>query len=300
MPHVVVAGASGFLGSALRDRLDAEGLEVRQLVRHTPSAAGEVRWDPAQPLDPNVLRGAVAVVNLGGASLARWPWTAAYRRTIVSSRTTGTATIARAVAELATDGHAPRLLQGSAVGFYGTRGDEVLDESSAAGDTFLAHVCQAWEASVQVAEDAGADVVRLRTGVVLAPSGGAVAPLYRLLRLGLGGWFGDGRQWWPWVSLRDHASAVVHLLRSDVTGPVNLTAPEPARNKDLVHALGRALHRPTLLPAPAPALRLVLRGAADDLLLASQRVLPVRLQDDGFRWADPELTDVARYVARSA
>ncbi|HET8614656.1 MAG TPA: TIGR01777 family oxidoreductase [Actinomycetales bacterium] len=299
MPHVVVAGASGFLGSALRGRLGAEGVEVRQLVRHAPSGPGEVRWDPAQRLDPEVLRGALAVVNLGGASLAHWPWTASYRRAIISSRTTGTATIARAVAELATDGDAPRLLQGSAVGFYGSRGDEVLDEHSAAGDTFLAHVCRAWEDSARVAEDAGAAVVRLRTGLVLAPSGGAVAPLYRLLRLGLGGWFGDGRQWWPWISLRDHVASVVHLLRSDLTGPVNLTAPEPARNKDLVRALGGALHRPTLLPAPAPALRLVLGQAADDLLLASQRVLPVALQDDGFGWTDAGPGDVARYVAGS-
>jgi uncharacterized protein (TIGR01777 family) len=297
MPIVVLAGASGFLGAALRERLDAEGHEVRQLVRHQPRSAGQLRWDPAQPLDPHLLRGAQAVVNLGGASLAHWPWTARYRRTIVSSRTIGTATIARAVAELAADGDAPRLLQGSAVGFYGSRGDEVLDESSAVGDTFLARVCQAWEDSTRVAEEAGASVVRLRTGLVLAPSGGAVAPLYRLLRLGLGGWFGDGRQWWPWISVRDHAASVVHLLRSDLTGPVDLTSPAPARNRDLVRALGSAMHRPTLLPAPAPILRLALDGAADDLLLASQRALPAKLQADGFRWADPELPDVARFVA---
>jgi uncharacterized protein (TIGR01777 family) len=299
MERVVVAGASGFLGSALRDRLRSEGFEVRQLVRHEPSSDDQVSWDPAQRLDPEVLRGALAVVNLGGSSLAHWPWTGAYRRTIVASRTTGTATIARAVAELVPTGEAPRLLQGSAVGFYGTRGDEVLDESSAAGDTFLARVCQSWEDSARPAEDAGAAVVRLRTGLVLAPAGGAVAPLYRLLRLGLGGWFGDGRQWWPWISLRDHVAAVVHLLRSDLTGPVDLTSPSPARNRDLVRALGQAMHRPTLLPAPAPMLRLVLDGAADDLLLASQRVLPRKLQDDGFRWIDPELSDVARYVAGS-
>jgi uncharacterized protein (TIGR01777 family) len=299
MTRVVVAGASGFLGSALRDRLGSEGHEVHQLVRHQPSSPDQVVWDPAQPLDPDVLRGAVAVVNLGGASLAHWPWTAAYRRTIISSRTTGTATIARAVAELAATGEAPRLLQASAVGFYGSRGDEVLDESSPPGDTFLARVCQSWEDSARVAEDAGATVVRLRTGLVLAPSGGAVGPLPRLIRLGLGGWFGNGRQWWPWISLRDHVAAVVHLLRSDLTGPVDLTSPDPARNRDLVRALGKAMHRPTLLPAPAPLLRLALDGAADDLLLASQRVLPAKLQGDGFRWKDPELSDVARYVAGS-
>ncbi len=297
MPLVVVAGASGFLGSALRSRLAADGYQVRQLVRHEPASPAQVRWDPSHRLDPGVLRDALAVVNLGGASLAHWPWTSAYRRRILTSRTTGSATIARALAELAAQGAAPRLLQGSAVGYYGSRGDEVLDETSAAGDGFLAQVCRDWEDSVRVAEDAGASVVRLRTGIVLAPAGGAVGPLPRLVRLGLGGWFGDGRQWWPWVSLRDHVAAVVHLLRSDLTGPVDLTSPAPARNRDLVRALGRAMHRPTVLPAPAPVLRLVLGGAADQLLLASQRVLPTRLRDDGFRWTDPELPDVARYVA---
>lgn len=300
MQRVVVAGASGFLGSALRERLSTEGYEVRQLVRHEPASPDQVRWDPSQPLDPEVLRGATGVVNLGGSSLAHWPWTSAYRRTIVSSRTTGTATIARAVAELASEGSAPRLLQGSAVGVYGTRGDEMLDEASPAGGTFLAQVCTAWEDSARVAEDAGAAVAFLRTGIVLAPSGGAVAPLPWLIRLGLGGWFGDGRQWWPWVSLRDHVAAVVHLLRSDLTGPVNLTSPAPARNRDLVRALGRAMRRPTVLPVPAPVLRLVLRGAAEDLLLASQRVVPSTLEADGFGWTDPELADVARYVARPA
>lgn len=299
MAHVVVAGASGFLGSALREGLARAGYEVRQLVRREPSSPEQVRWDPALSLDPQVLRDCVAVVNLGGASLAHWPWTARYRQAIVSSRTTGTATIARAIAHLAAEGEAPRLLQGSAVGFYGSRGDEVLDESSPAGDTFLARVCQSWEESARPAEDAGAAVVRLRTGLVLAPSGGAVGPLPRLVRLGLGGWFGDGRQWWPWISLRDHVAAVVHLLRSDLTGPIDLTSPDPARNRDLVRALGKAMHRPTVLPAPAPLLRLALDGAADDLLLASQRVMPTRLQDDGFVWTDPQLPDVARYVAGS-
>lgn len=297
MPLVVVAGASGFLGSALRSRLAADGYEVRQLVRHEPASPAQVRWDPSHRLDPGVLRDALAVVNLGGASLAHWPWTAAYRRAILTSRTTGSATIARALAELAAQGTAPRLLQGSAVGYYGSRGDEVLDETSAAGNGFLAQVCRDWEDSVRVAEDAGASVLRLRTGIVLAPAGGAVGPLPRLVRLGLGGWFGDGRQWWPWVSLRDHVASVVHLLRSDLTGPVDLTSPAPARNRDLVRELGRAMHRPTVLPAPAPVLKLVLGGAADELLLASQRVLPTRLRDDGFRWTDPELPDVARYVA---
>jgi uncharacterized protein (TIGR01777 family) len=297
MSTVVVAGASGFLGSALRERLTGAGHEVRQLVRHEPTGPGQVRWDPTRPLDPDVLRGSRAVVNLGGAGLGRWPWTASYRRTILASRTTGTAALARAVAELAASGEAPRLLQGSAVGYYGSRGDEPLDEGSSAGEGFLADVCRAWEDSVRVAEDAGAAVVRMRTGIVLASSGGAAAPLTRLLRLGLGGWFGDGRQWWSWISLRDHVSAMVHLVGSDLTGPVNVVSPQPARNRDLVRALARALHRPTLLPAPALPLRLVLGGLADEMLLASQRALPTRLQDDRFAFVDDDLPAVARYVA---
>lgn len=294
---VVVAGASGFLGSALRERLGEAGHDVRQLVRHVPAEPGQVRWDPAQPLDPDVLRGAAAVVNLGGAGLGRWPWTASYRRTILTSRTQGTATLARAVADLAGTGEAPRLLQGSAVGYYGSRADELLDEDSGAGEGFLANVCRAWEDGVRPAEEAGAAVVRMRTGIVLASGGGAAAPLTRLLRLGLGGWFGDGRQWWSWISLRDHVSAMVHLVGSDLTGPVNLTSPQPSRNRDLVRALGRALHRPTLLPPPAAPLRLVLGGLADEMLLASQRALPTRLRDDGFRWTDEDLPAVAAYVA---
>lgn len=297
MTTVVVAGASGFIGSALRASLEAQGYDVRQLVRRPPTAPHQVHWDPAAPLDPEVLRGAAAVVNLGGAPLGHWPWTASYRRTILTSRTIGSATIALAVAELAAEGRAPRLLQGSAVGYYGSRGDEVLDEGSAPGEGFLAGVCRAWEDSVRVAEDAGAPVVRLRTGVVLAAGGGAAAPLARLVKLGVGGWFGDGRQWWPWISLRDHVSAVVHLVRSELTGPVDLTSPEPSRNRDLVRALGRELHRPTVLPAPAPVLRLVLGGLADEMLLASQRAMPTRLQGDGFRWSDASLTSVVRQVA---
>jgi uncharacterized protein (TIGR01777 family) len=297
MATVVLAGASGFLGSALLARLTELGHDVRQLVRHDPASPAQVRWDPAGPLDPEVLRGATAVVNLGGAGLGRWPWTTSYRHTILASRTTGSATIARALAELAAQGQAPRLLQGSAVGFYGSRGDELLDEDSGAGSGFLARVCQAWEDSVRVAEDAGAPVVRLRTGVVLAAHGGAAAPLARVLKLGLGGPFGDGRQWWPWISLRDHVSAMVHLVGSDLTGPVNVTSPRPSRNRDLVRALAHALHRPALLPAPAPVLRLVLGGLADEMLLASQRAQPRRLADDGFDWADPDLPAVAQYVA---
>jgi uncharacterized protein len=297
MSTVVVAGASGFLGSALRERLGQQGHEVRQLVRHDPQGPGQVRWDPAQTLDPEALRGARAVVNLGGAGLGRWPWTTSYRRMIVASRTTGAATIARAVAELAARGEAPRLLQASAVGFYGTRGDEPLDEDSSGGAGFLAGVCRAWEDSVRVAEDAGAAVVRMRTGIVLASGGGAAAPLTRMLKLGLGGHFGDGRQWWSWISLRDHVSAMVHLVGSDLTGPVNVTSPQPSRNRELVRALAQALHRPAWLPAPAPALRLVLGGLADEMLLASQRALPTRLTDDGFRWVDGDLSSVAQYVA---
>ena len=253
MSTVVVAGASGFLGSALRERLRQQGHHVRQLVRGRPTAADQVQWDPSGPLDPTTLRGAVAIVNLGGAGLGRWPWTTSYRRTILASRTTGSSTLARAVAELAAQGEAPRLLQGSAVGFYGSRGDELLDEDSSGGAGFLAGVCRAWEDSVRVAEDAGAPVVRVRTGIVLAASGGAAAPLTRMIKLGLGGRFGDGRQWWPWVSLRDHVSAMVHLVGSDLTGPVNVTSPQPSRNHDLVRGLAHALHRPALLPAPARA-----------------------------------------------
>jgi uncharacterized protein (TIGR01777 family) len=269
-------------------RLRADGHEAVPLVRGEP-ATGEIGWDPrAGRLDRRALAGIDAVVNLAGAGIGDRRWSDEYRRIVMESRTGGTRLLAETIAEL-DDG--PRvLLSGSAVGFYGDRGDEELDESSAPGSGFLAEVAQAWEASTAPAEQAGARVVHLRTGIVLAGHGGALAKLLPLFRLGLGGRFGSGRQWMSWIALEDEVGAIVHLLQRELAGPVNLTAPEPVRNAELASTLGRVLHRPAVLPVPGFGPKLVLGAErAEALLLEGQRVRPARLLADGYEFAHPTL-----------
>lgn len=292
---VVVCGASGLIGTALRERLDELGHEVVQLVRREPTGPGEVRWDPARrELDAAALEGVDGAVNLSGAGVGDRRWSPAYQRQILSSRTEPTATLAEALARLS-----PRpqvLVQGSAIGVYGHRGEEVLTEASSPGSTFLADVVVDWEASARPAQDAGIRTAFARTGLVMAPGAGAFGRLLPLLRLGLGGPLGDGRQWWSWITLEDEVSALVHLLTADVEGPVDLTGPAPVRNAELTRALGRAFGRPTLLPVPRAALRAVVGGFADEIL-ASQRVLPAVLQESGFAFAHEDADTAARWLA---
>lgn len=292
--RVVIAGGHGLLGSALADHLATGGHDVVRLSR---SGAGPASWDPAAGrLDPAVLAGADALVNLGGASLAA-PWTAAHRERVVTSRLEPTALLARTLTALAATGEAPKVwLQASAVGWYGDRGDEVLTEESGPGTGFLADLCTRWEAASEPAAEAGIAVAHLRTGVVLARGGGALKPLLPVVRLGLGGPLGPGDNWWPWIALRDHVRAVSHLLGAGLTGPVNLVGPAPARQRDVVRAVARQLRRPAVLKVPAAVLRLVLREAADEMVLASQRALPSRLAASGFEFADGALPDAIRQV----
>ncbi|WP_295693053.1 TIGR01777 family oxidoreductase [Lapillicoccus sp.] len=279
--RVAISGASGLIGGALSAFLTTRGDEVVHLVRREPRTESEIVWDPvARTLDPAALEGVDAVVHLAGAGVADKRWTPAYQQEILRSRSDGTATIATAVAA---HGDRIRLVSGSAVGVYGSdRGDEVLTEESASGAGFLADVVRAWESATKAAVDAGASVAMARTGLVMSPAAGAFAPLVQLGRLGLGGPLGSGKQYWPWITLGDEVRALAHLVdHPDVTGPVNLVGPDPVPQIEVSRELGRQLHRPAILPAPAFALRIIVGGFASDIL-GSQRVMPTVLAASGF------------------
>jgi uncharacterized protein len=291
--RVAVTGSHGLIGSALLDHLAAHGHDAVRIVRSEP-AAGEIGWDPASGrLDPAALAGVDAVVNLAGAGIGDHRWTDDYKRKVRESRTVGTRVLAEAIA--ASDEGPKVLLSGSAVGYYGDRGDEVLDETSAPGDGFLASVARDWEAATAPADHAGARVVHLRTGIVLAEEGGALAKMVPLFKFGVGGRFGSGRQWMSWISIEDEAEAIIHLLTSDVAGPVNLTAPEPVTNAQLADTIGDVLRRPTVVPVPSFGPKLLLGGErAGTLLLEGQRVVPRVLQTDGYEFAHPTLERALR------
>jgi uncharacterized protein (TIGR01777 family) len=281
--RILLAGASGFLGTRLRERLAAGGHDVVRLVRREPAGAGEHRWDPATgALDPAVLSTVDAVVNLAGAGVGDRRWTARYKRILRDSRVDTTATLAETVAALPPE-HRPRaLLNASAIGFYGDTGDRAVDETAPPGDDFLARLCVEWEAAAAPAAAAGTRVVLLRSGLPLAASGGLLKPLVLLFRLGLGGRLGSGRQYVPWVSMVDWLGAVEFLLdRDDITGPVNLTGPEPVTNAEFTKTLARHVHRPAVIPVPGLAMRVVV-GEFSAEPLSSRRVLPAVLTDRGF------------------
>lgn len=278
--RIVVSGSSGLIGTALVDSLREDGIPVVRLVRRPPRADDELEWAPGErPLDPDTLTGARAVVNLGGASIGRLPWTKGYRRALIESRLQPTRTLAQAVRELGAD--APAFVSASAVGYYGDRPGERLAERDAAGDTFLARLCVRWE---QAAADAGPDarVAMIRTAPLLHPDG-VLKPLLLLTRAGVSGPLGGGAQVWPWISLDDEVRAIRHIVDRGLTGPINLTGPATATASDIGNELARRLRRPYLIPAPRWALRLVLgRAAADSLLLADAAVDPAALLDSGF------------------
>jgi uncharacterized protein len=281
---VVVAGSSGLIGSALRTRLADDGHTVVRLVRRAPTAADEMRWDPAAgKLDLAALDGADAVVNLAGAGIGDKRWSDDYKRKLSSSRLDSTRLLAGAVTQVGV----PTLINASAMGYYGSRGDELLDEGAAPGSDFLAELCTRWEAA---AAEADARVVLLRTGLVLSATEGALGRQLRLFKLGVGGRIGSGRQWQSWITLDDDVRAIVHLLGADVEGPVNICTPAPVRNSEFATSLGRAVHRPAVLPIPSFAPKVILGGElVEGLLLASQRMVPEVLSSSGFAWTEPEL-----------
>lgn len=291
--RVLVTGSAGLIGSALAPRLEGEH-EVVRLTRSQPHRPREHRWDPATgQIDTAALDGVDAVVHLAGESVAG-RWTEGKKRRIRDSRVAGTRLIAEAAAS-----HDPRprvLVCASAIGYYGDRGEEPVGEASPPGEGFLAEVVQEWERAADPARAAGIRVVHLRFGIVQSPHGGALRAQLPLFRLGLGGRVGSGRQYVSWVAIDDVVRAIEHALLNDrLSGPVNVTAPEPVTNADYASTLGRVLRRPALLPAPAPAVRLALGEFAGELL-GGQRVLPGRLLEAGFEFEQPELEGALRHV----
>jgi uncharacterized protein (TIGR01777 family) len=293
--RVVVSGASGLIGSALCATLTADGHDVVKLVRRAADG-GEIQWNPKQgELPAGALEGCDAVVHLAGAGIGDHRWTDSYKAEIRDSRVQSTELLSTAIAR-STNG--PKvLLSGSAIGYYGDGGDRELDESAANGNDFLAQLCREWEAATGTAEAAGTRVAHLRTGIVLAGNGGALRKMLPLFRLGFGGRFGNGRQWQSWISLADQVGAICHLLASDVTGAVNLTAPAPVTGSEFARTLGKALHRPSLLPVPSFAPKLLLGGElVDALLISGQRAIPRVLQSRGFEFQHPTLEVALRAV----
>lgn len=292
----IISGATGMIGSALVARLREGGHGVRRLVRSARDAQpGDVRWDPAsETLDARALEGSDAIVHLAGAPIVR-RWTTEHKREIRESRLRSTELIARAVAAMEVK---PRVvLSGSAVGYYGDRGDELLDESSAPGNDFLGTLAREWEGAAAPIADAGVRLVLLRTGIVLAPNGGVLAKLLLPFKLGVGGPIGGGRQWMSWISLDDHLRAMEHALFTDtLAGPVNFVAPNPVTNATFATTLGRVLKRPALLPLPGFALELVYGEMAHAMLLTGQRAQPKALTASGFEFRQPTLEQALRTV----
>lgn len=284
---VLISGATGFIGVPLTAKLRERGDEVTVLTR---SAAGDgrVHWDPeAGELDPADVAGFDAVIHLAGESIAGL-WTEKKKRAIMNSRREGTRLLSEAIA--ASDPKPAVFVSSSAVGIYGDRGDEVLTEDSGVGEGFLADVVKVWEESAQPARDAGIRTVNLRIGIIVAESGGMMSKVKPLFKLGAGGKLGSGKQWWSWVSIDDVVGAFIHAIDTDsMNGAYNVAAPNPVTNAEFTKDLGKALHRPTFLPAPRFALKLTAREMADEMLLASQRVDTTKLAETGFSFRDPEL-----------
>jgi uncharacterized protein len=287
---IAVTGSRGVIGSSLVPFLRSQGHQVVPVVRGT-AAPGEVWWDPQKgAIDTEKLQGVDAAVHLAGAGVGDRRWSPSYKQVILSSRVEGTATLARALAQLAV---APSVLvSASAVGYYGARGDEVLTEEAGQGAGFLADVCGQWEAAAAAAVSAGIRVVTMRTGVVLSGAGGALKKQLPPFRLGLGARLGRGTQQFSWITRRDVVRAISFLLDGTLSGPFNLTAPEPVSNAAFTSELGRALHRPALLVVPETLIRVALGDEmASEFLLASQRAVPQRLLEAGFSFADPTLPE---------
>lgn len=288
--RIVISGSTGLIGTALVEHLRSQGHTVVQLVRRPAAGTDQATWDPAAgTLDPAVINGADAVINLSGAGIGDKRWTDEYKRELLSSRVDTTGLLARTIA--AVDEKPAVFLSGSAIGWYGPRGDELLDETEPRpGSTFLADICVQWEAAAQPAADAGVRTALLRTGIVLTPAGGALKKQLPLFKFGLGGKFAKGSQWQSWISLPDEVRAIAHLLTTDVAGPVNLTAPTPVTNAEFTKVLAAVLKRPAIVPVPSFGPKLLLGGElADALLFTGQRVVPSALTASGFVFEHPTL-----------
>lgn len=284
MQRIAITGASGLIGTALVGKLKSDGYTVQRLVRRPTVSSEEIFWNPiTQEIDLDALAGVDAVIHLAGAGVGDKRWTKKYKSEILNSRLLGTTTIANAVAQVK-----PKVfISSSAIGWYGETGNRAVIESDRGGDDFLAAVCREWEAAADLAGDVR--TVKIRTGLVLDPTGGALGRMLPLFRFGLGGKLGSGKQWWSWITLHDHLRAIEFILDNDeISGPVNLTSPNPVTNQEFTSALARALRRPALFPAPAFALKAALGGFSTEIL-GSKKVLPAALQDAGFNFDFPHI-----------
>jgi len=283
--RIAITGASGLIGTALVGHLKSEGHTVQRFVRRPVVAPDEIQWAPKTGyVDIEALRGVDAVIHLAGVGVGDKRWSKKYKAEILNSRLLGTTAIARAVSEVK-----PQVfISASAIGWYGESGNRAVVESDRVGDDFLAAVCREWEAAADLAQ--GVRTVKIRTGLVLDPTGGALGKMLPLFRLGLGGKLGNGKQWWSWITLHDVIRAISFLLESKIEGPVNLTSPNPVTNQEFTSALARAMHRPALFPAPAIGLKIALGGFSSEIL-GSKKVMPQELANAGFTWDYPHITN---------
>ena len=283
--RIAITGASGLIGSALVGHLKSEGHTVQRLVRRATVSPDEIQWDPKTGfVDIEALRGVDAVIHLAGVGVGDKRWSKRYKAEILNSRLLGTTAIANAVAEVK-----PQVfISASAIGWYGDSGNRAVVESDSAGNDFLAAVCREWEAAADLAGDVR--TVKIRTGLVLDPTGGALGRMLPLFRFGLGGKLGSGKQWWSWITLHDVVRAIEYALVNQVSGPINLTTPNPVTNQEFTAALARAMKRPALFPAPAIALKIALGGFSSEIL-GSKKVLPNALSEAGFVWDYPHITN---------
>ncbi len=283
--RIAITGASGLIGTALVGHLKSEGHTVQRFVRRPVVAPDEIPWDPKTGyVDIEALRGVDAIIHLAGVGVGDKRWSKKYKSEILNSRLLGTTAIAHAVNEVK-----PQVfISASAIGWYGESGNRSVVESDRVGDDFLAAVCREWEGAADLVTDVR--TVKIRTGLVLDPTGGALGKMLPLFRLGLGGKLGNGKQWWSWITLHDVIRAITFLLESKVSGPVNLTSPNPVTNQEFTSALARAMHRPALFPAPAIALKIALGGFSSEIL-GSKKVMPQVLTDAGFTWDYPHITN---------
>ena len=283
--QVAVTGSSGLIGSALVGQLRADGYEVKKIVRRPTRNNDEITWNPTLgQIDLTALADVDAIVHLAGVGVGDKRWSASYKSEILNSRLLGTTTIANAAKTLGIK----KFISASAIGYYGETGDRSVSESDRGGEDFLSVVCREWEAAADLAADI--PTVKLRTGLVLDPTGGALGRMLPLFKFGLGGKLGNGKQWWSWITLHDQIRAMIFLLNSKITGPVNLTSPNPVTNQEFTAALARALHRPAIFPAPAFALRAALGGFSSEIL-GSKKVMPKVLTEAGFEFDYPHVSN---------
>jgi uncharacterized protein (TIGR01777 family) len=295
--RILVSGASGPIGKALLPALTAQGAAVSCLVRHSAVGKDQITWDPSRSLAPESVSGFDAIIHLAGETIVG-RWTEAKKRRIVDSRVQGTSHLAEAAAKASQPTGV--LISASAVGYYGNRGDEVLREDSGSGEGFAAEICRQWEAATEPAVKAGIRTVLMRFGVVMSAQGGALPKMLPPFRMGLGGRLGDGRQWSPWVSVRDVVGAIQHALNHEsLSGPVNTVAPNPVTNAEFTRILASVLKRPAIFPMPAFAVRLIFGEMGQELFLGSQRVEPAKLVASGYHFQHPDLMDALKDILGS-